>query len=57
MKNTCTEAAIADFPLFTEEQGDMISMVARKYPMRVTPYYLKLIMEPGDAWGIFGQPC
>ena len=49
MKNTCTEAAIADFPLFTEEQGDMISMVARKYPMRVTPYYLKLIMEPGDA--------
>jgi lysine 2,3-aminomutase len=48
MKNTCSPAVLADIPLFTEEQSDVIQTVARKYPMRVTDYYLGLIREPGD---------
>ena len=48
MQNMCSPAAVADIALFTEQQSDVIEMVARKYPMRVTDYYLGLIREPGD---------
>ncbi|WP_224982066.1 KamA family radical SAM protein [Geomonas agri] len=29
-------------------QGDDLAQVVRRYPMRITPYYLGLIREPGD---------
>ncbi|MBJ6800104.1 KamA family radical SAM protein [Geomonas propionica] len=29
-------------------QGENLSHVVRRYPMRITPYYLGLIREPGD---------
>jgi lysine 2,3-aminomutase len=48
MMNTCSPADLVDIPSFTEQQSDVIKMVARKYPMRVTDYYLGLIREPGD---------
>ncbi|MDD3925407.1 MAG: KamA family radical SAM protein [bacterium] len=30
------------------QDSEHIGQVARKYPMRITPYYLNLISEPGD---------
>lgn len=48
MQNMCSQAALAGIPFFTEQHREVIRTVARKYPMRVTPYYLGLIREPGD---------
>jgi lysine 2,3-aminomutase len=48
MNNMCPPAVLADIPLFTKKQSAAINVVAQKYPMRVTDYYLGLIKEPGD---------
>lgn len=48
MSTPCSPACLADRSLFTREHLDAIAMVARRYPVRVTDYYLGLIREPGD---------
>lgn len=48
MNSTYPQPLPADLPLFTPEERDAIARVARKYPMRVTAYYLGLIRAPGD---------
>jgi lysine 2,3-aminomutase len=48
MNKRNTTTVLSGIPSLTEHQGKMIAMVARKYPMRVTDYYLGLIRESGD---------
>lgn len=48
MNIMCSQPPLADIPLFTKKQRDVIKKVTRKYPMRVTDYYLGLIKESGD---------
>jgi lysine 2,3-aminomutase len=48
MNYLCSQSTLAELPLFTKQQHDAIATIARKYPMRVSNYYLGLIREPGD---------
>ena len=48
MSSTRIPANLAVHPLFTGEKRDAIAMVARRYPVRVTDYYLGLIREADD---------